>query len=58
MLVQSLGPEDPLEEELTTHSSILACKIPWTEKPSQLQSRGLQRIGHDLVTEHSCMHSI
>ena len=31
--IQSLGQEDPLEKELTTHSSILACRIPWTEKP-------------------------
>ena len=52
--VRSLGQEDPLEEEMATHSSILACKIPWTEEPSQLQSRGLQRIGRDLVTEHAC----
>ena len=40
--VQFLGPEDPLEEEKTTHSSILAWKIPWTEKPGRLQSLGLQ----------------
>ena len=33
MLVQSLGQKDPLEEGMTTHSSILACRIPWTEKP-------------------------
>ena len=33
MQVQSLGWKDPLEEEMTTHSSILACKIPWTEDP-------------------------
>ena len=36
--VQSLGQEDPLEEEMATHSNILARKIPWTEEPSGLQS--------------------
>ena len=45
--VQSLGQEDPLEEEMATHSSILAWKIPWTEKPGRLQSIGLQRVRHD-----------
>jgi len=45
--VQSLGWEDPLEEETATHSSILAWKIPWTEKPDGLQSMGLQKVGHD-----------
>ena len=40
--VQSLGWEDLLEEEMTTHSSILAWEIPWTEEPSGLQSIGLQ----------------
>ena len=39
MWVQSLGQEDPLEEEMATHSSILAWKIPWTEEPSRLQRR-------------------
>ena len=39
---QSLGWEDPLEEEMTTHSSILAWRIPWTEKPGGLQSMGSQ----------------
>ena len=42
-----LGWEDPLEQGMATHSSILAWKIPWTEKPDGLQSMGLQRIGHD-----------
>ena len=46
MLVQSLGQEDPLEEGMTTHSSILAWEIPWTEKPDGLQSLELQRIGY------------
>ena len=40
--VQSLGGEDPLEEEMATHSSILALEIPWTEEPGGLQSIGLQ----------------
>ena len=47
MGVQSLGWEDPLEEEMTTHSSILAWRIPWTEEPDGLQSMGLQRVTHD-----------
>ena len=42
--VQSLGEEDPLEKEMTTHSSILAWKIPWTEEPSELQSMRSQRV--------------
>ena len=50
--VQSLGQEDPLEEEMVIHSSILACKILWTEELGGLQSLGLQRVEHDLVTEH------
>ena len=48
--VQSLGQEDPLEKGMATHSSILAWKIPWTEKPGRLQSMGLQRVGHDSAT--------
>ena len=46
MLVQTLSQEHPLEEEMATHSSILAWKIPWTEEPGGLQSMGLQRAGH------------
>ena len=45
--VQSLGQEDPLENEMTTHFSILAWKIPWMEKLGKLQSVGLQRVRHD-----------
>ena len=45
--VRSLGWEDPLEEEMATHSSILARKIPWTEEPGGLESMGLQRVEHD-----------
>jgi len=44
--VQSLGWEDPLEEDMATHSSILAGKIPWTEKPGRLWRMGLQRVRH------------
>ena len=40
---QSLGQEDPLEEEMATHSSILAWEIPWMEEPGGLQSMGLQK---------------
>ena len=45
--VRSLGREDPLEKEMATHSSTLAWKIPWTEDPGRLQSRGSQSVGHD-----------
>ena len=45
--VQSLGGEDPLEEGMAIHSSILAWRILWTEEPGGLQSRGSQRVGHD-----------
>ena len=45
--VPSLSWEDPLEKGLVTHSSILARRIPRTEKPSALQSKGLQKFGHD-----------
>ena len=45
--VQSLGREDLLEEDMATHSSILAWRIPWTEEPGGLQSMGLQRVRHD-----------
>ena len=51
--VRSLGQEDPLEKEMATHSSILAWKIPWTEKPGRLQSVGSQRVRHDWVTSLS-----
>ena len=45
--VRSLGPEDPLEEGIATHSGILAWRIPWMEEPGGLQSTGLQRVRHD-----------
>ena len=52
--VQSLGWEDPLEKEIATHSSTLAWKIPWTEETGQLQSMGLQRVGHDFTFTLLC----
>ena len=51
--VQFLGWEDALEEEITTHSSTLAWRIPWTEEPGGLQSIGSQRVGHNLASEHT-----
>ena len=56
MQVWSLGWEDSLEEEMTTHSSILAWRTPWTEEPGGLQSMGSQRVGHDWATKHSTAH--
>ena len=47
MRVRSLGLEDPLEEEIATHSSILAWEIPWTEGPGGLQPLGSPRVGRD-----------
>ena len=58
MRVQSLGLEDPLEEGMTTHSSILAWRIPWTKEPGGLQSIGLQRIGQEKqLSMHACVIS-
>ena len=51
--VRFLGREDPWEKDMATHSSILAWGIPWTENSGGLQSIGLQRVGHNLVT-HTC----
>ena len=48
--VRSLGQEDPLEKEMTTHCNILAWRIPWTEEPGGLQSTGSQRVRHDWAT--------
>ena len=45
--VQSLGGEDPLEEGMATHSSVLAWRIPWTEEPGGLQSKESQKVRHD-----------
>jgi len=47
MLVQSLDLEDPMEEEMATHYSILAWEIPWTEEPGRLQFMGSQRVRND-----------
>ena len=44
--VQSLGQEDPVENEMATHSNVLAWRIPWTEEPGGLQSMGSQRVGY------------
>ena len=52
----SLGREDPLEEEMATHSSILAWRSPWTEKPGGLQSTGFQRVTHPW-SNWACMHT-
>ena len=49
MRVQSLGWEDPLEEGMTTHFSVLAWRIPWTEEPGGLQSIGSHRVVYDLM---------
>ena len=49
--VRCLDQEDPLEKEMATHSSILAWKIPLTEEPGRLQFMGLQRVGHNWVSE-------
>ena len=54
--VWSLGWEDPMEKEMTTHSSILVWRIPWTEEPGGQQSMGSQRVRHDWVTEHTLLH--
>ena len=56
-LVWSLGPKDPLEKKMATHSSILAWKIPWTEEPGVLQSIGMQRVRHNLETEYIHTHT-
>ena len=53
--VWSLGLKDPLEKGMTTHSSILAWRIPWTEAPGGLQSMGLLRVGHNWATSFSCI---
>ena len=45
--VQSLGQEDLLEKEMATHSSTLACRVPWMEEPGRLQSMGSERVRHD-----------
>ena len=54
--IWSLGQEDPLEEKTATHSSILAWKIPWTEEPSRLQSKSLQREESDVTEQLTHTH--
>ena len=55
---QSLNQEDPLEEEMTAHSRILAWKIPEEEEPGRLQSMGLKRVGHDWACMHLPFYSL
>ena len=52
MQVRSLAREDPLEEEMATHSSVLAWEMTWTDEPGGLQSMGSQRVRYELATEH------
>ena len=58
--VRSLSWEDPLQEGMATHSSILAWRISWTEEPGGLQSKGSQRVGHrhKWVTKHTYQHHL
>ena len=56
--VQSLGQEDPLEEGMATHSSILAWRIPWTEEPGRLQSMESQRVTHSWATNTFHFHRL
>ena len=56
MWVQSLRQEEPLEEEMATYSSILACGIPWTEEEPGGLVFGSQKVRHDWVTEWACTH--
>ena len=55
--IRSLGQEDAVEEEMATHFSILVWRVPWTEELGGLQSKELQRIGHDWLTKHTHMNS-
>ena len=58
MWVQSLGEEDPLEEGMASHSSILAWRIPWTEEPGRLWSIGSHRVRHNWSHLACCTHHI
>ena len=58
MWVRALGQENPLEEEIAAHSSILAWRIPWTEEPGGLQSMGSQRVRHNLATKTTAMQAL
>ena len=55
MQVQSLGRNDPLVKEMAIYSSTFAWEIQWSEEPGELQSIGLQRVGHTCATEHTCI---
>ena len=55
-LVQSLGWEDPLEEGMATHSNILAWRIPWTEEPGRLQSKGYTELNRTEATKLQQQH--
>ena len=52
---ETLGQEDPLEEDMATHSSVPAWRIPWTEEPGRLQSMGSQRVEHNWKDLHTQM---
>jgi len=57
--VQALGWENPLEEDMATHSSILTWRIPWAEEPGRLQSMGSQRVGQEWSdSKHTCMQGM
>ena len=56
--VRSLGWEGLLEKGMATHSSILTWRIPWSEEPGGLQSMGLQRVGDNWVTRHTCLKGL
>ena len=56
--VLSLGREDPLEEEMAIHFSILAWDIPWIEEPGGLQSMGLQKVGHNWATKQQQIYCL
>ena len=56
--VQFLGWEYLLEKEMATRSSILVWEVPWIEDPGRLPFMGLQRVGHDLVTEHESLSTV
>ena len=56
MVVRSLGQKDPLEDEMATHSKILAWRIPWTEEPGSLQSMGSGELNTTQAAERTDMH--
>ena len=56
--VQSLGQEDPLEEKMATHSSILAWTILWTEESGGLQSMRSQKVGHNSLSMRACYYQV